>query len=356
MLNKYIVISLFYMQFSNTMSPRWAYLLVSFLSVVHKDVAKQPCDGESLIKNNGKLSKEDIVDLISIDNQSQIKMCLVVLGKDPLETGIAELLWRDLVKVYKTANDIPEDELQLLGWISTGIPAPDFMNLSLTDIDTIASFGKWRNFSKEQLVTLKQAIEDQWSYKGPSDLSSYDLAALGQVLCEFNKSYIAAIKPIAYKAAAADISNLINCPQEIIKEFASLATNRDAFGDPSGWTAIQVASIGCVIVGLDSVRDIQPDAFEGLSAPNMQCLPNNVLQAMSIEQLSHLSLSAVNALTYAQRSSLDREQIKAIQETANTLGAVLNGGRFTSRTAWSTVTLIAYLQLTTLTISSRCRL
>lgn len=45
---------------------------------------------------------------------------------------------------------------------------------------------------------------------------------------------------IIIRAAAADISNLINCPQEIIKEFASLATNRDAFGDPSGWTAIQV--------------------------------------------------------------------------------------------------------------------
>jgi len=48
-------------------------------------------------------------------------------------------------------------------------------------------------------MSLKQAIEDQWSYKGPSDLSSYDLAALGQVLCVFNKSYIAAIKPMAYK-------------------------------------------------------------------------------------------------------------------------------------------------------------
>ncbi|KAE9526234.1 hypothetical protein AGLY_013865 [Aphis glycines] len=344
------------MQFSNIMSPRWAYLLISFLSVLHKDLAKLRCDGDSLIKKNGKLSKEDIDDLISIDNQSQIKMCLVVLGKNPLETGIAELLWRDLVKVYKPADDIPEDELQLLGWISAGIPAPDFMNLSLTDIDTIASFGKWRNYSREQLMSLKQAIEDQWSYKGPSDLSNYDLAALGQVLCAFNKSYIAAIKPMAYKAAAADISNLVNCPQEIVKEFALLATSRDAFGDPSGWTAIQIALIGCVIDGLDSVRDIQPDAFEGLSASNMQCLSNNVLQAMSIEQISHLSLSAVNALTYAQRSSLDREQIKAIQETANTLGAVLNDGRSTSRTTWSTMTLVTYLQLPTLIISSYCRL
>lgn len=81
------------------MSLKWVYLLISFVSVVHTDGAKQSCDDESLIKKNGKLSKEDIDDLISIDNQSQIKMCLILLGKDPLETGVAELLWRDLVKV-----------------------------------------------------------------------------------------------------------------------------------------------------------------------------------------------------------------------------------------------------------------
>ncbi|KAL5243533.1 hypothetical protein ACI65C_010943 [Semiaphis heraclei] len=341
--------------FSCTMSLKWVYLFISFSTVVYTDVTKLSCDDESLKKKNRKLSKEDIDDLISIDNQSQIKMCLVVLGKDPLETEIAELLWRDLVKVYTTADDIPEDELQLLGWISKGIPAPDFMNLSLTDIETIASFGKWRNYSKEQVMSLKQAIEDQWSYKSPSDFSSYDLAALGHVLCVFNKSHIAAIKPIAYKAAAADLSNLVNCPQEITREFALLATSRDAFGDPSGWTAIQIALIGCVIAGLDSVRDIQPDAFEGLAASSVQCLPNNLLQTMSIEQLSHLSLSAVNALTHAQRSSLDREQTTAIQETAKTLGSVLiNGGCcLASRTTWSTVTLITCLQLSTLIMSSK---
>jgi len=44
------------------------------------------------------------------------------------------------------------------------------------------------------------------------------------------------------RVAAADLSNLVNCPQEIIREFALLATSRDAFGDPSGWTAIQVGA------------------------------------------------------------------------------------------------------------------
>jgi len=55
----------------------------------------------------------------------------------------------------------------------------------------------WCNFAK--VMSLKQAIEDQWSYKSPCDFSSYDLAALGHVLCVFNKSHIAAIKPTAYK-------------------------------------------------------------------------------------------------------------------------------------------------------------
>lgn len=47
---------------------------------------------------------------------------------------------------------------------------------------------------------------------------------------------------------------------------------------------------------------------------------------MSIEQLSHLSVSAVNALTYAQRSSLDREQLKTIQRSMNTFISVLDNG------------------------------
>jgi len=88
------------------MSLKWVYLFISFSTVAYTaDVAKLTCDDESLKKKNRKLSKEDIDNLISIDNQSQIKMCLVVLGKDPLETEIAELLWRDLVKVRQTYDN-----------------------------------------------------------------------------------------------------------------------------------------------------------------------------------------------------------------------------------------------------------
>lgn len=73
---------------------------VLFALAMRENRAKQSCN-ESLLNKNGKFSKADIKDLISIENQAQIKMCLTVLGKNQLEARIAELLWRDLVKVRK---------------------------------------------------------------------------------------------------------------------------------------------------------------------------------------------------------------------------------------------------------------
>lgn len=66
---------------------------------------------------------------------------------------------------------------------------------------------------------------------------------------------------------------------------------------------------------------------------------------MSIEQLSHLPLSAINALTYAQRTSLNREQIKVIQGTGKTLSSVLNNGDCNNFhiTTSSAMPLIAHL-------------
>lgn len=73
-------------------------LLVLVLLVARKKAERQPCDTSSPT-TNGKFSKADVSDLISTENQAQIKMCLAMLGREPLDTGIAQLLWRDLVKV-----------------------------------------------------------------------------------------------------------------------------------------------------------------------------------------------------------------------------------------------------------------
>lgn len=93
--------SLFHSRFSNKMSLELFFFITLFASVVHDDeAARLSCD-ESLLGKKGKFSRADLSDLISVDNQSQIKTCLIVLGKDQLEVEIAELLWNDLVKVRR---------------------------------------------------------------------------------------------------------------------------------------------------------------------------------------------------------------------------------------------------------------
>lgn len=74
-------------------------LLVFLFALVKKiNAARQSCD-ESLLVKNGKFSKQDIADLITNDNRLEIKTCLTILGKDPLDAEIAGILWKDLVKV-----------------------------------------------------------------------------------------------------------------------------------------------------------------------------------------------------------------------------------------------------------------
>lgn len=73
-------------------------LLISLISALYENMIAQSC-GDYLPRKNGKFTKADVNGVISADSLSQIKMCLTELGKEPLEPGIAEQLWKDLVKV-----------------------------------------------------------------------------------------------------------------------------------------------------------------------------------------------------------------------------------------------------------------
>lgn len=75
-------------------------ILILFIFLVYGNVEKQSCD-DYLLSKNRKISRSDINDLISVENQAHLKNCLTILGKDQLEPGIAELLWKALVKVRR---------------------------------------------------------------------------------------------------------------------------------------------------------------------------------------------------------------------------------------------------------------
>lgn len=54
-------------------------------------------------------------------------------------------------QAYGDVSEIPNEYLQQLGWIASGIPPEDISNLTLTEIDTIAALGQFHNLSVSQV-------------------------------------------------------------------------------------------------------------------------------------------------------------------------------------------------------------
>ncbi|XP_046660650.1 stereocilin-like [Homalodisca vitripennis] len=260
--------------------------------------------------------------------EEDLNSCFSLLGKEKLSVDQAEALWQLVLqrilayqahhyycwaKIYDLhailllmitfsmksrgpVEEIPEEDLRLLGWVTRGIPSGQFLNMSFTDIDTIAAFGRYYELSYDQLSALRDAVMEQWSNKDITDLSCFDLANLGHILCAFNASEIEKIHPDAYKDAASELSLLRNCSEDVLKSLAKLATNPDGFGDPGKWTALEISSIGCVLAGVPVISSIPTEAFKGISPGIVGCLPKSVFQAMSEAQLKLIPATSGMAL------------------------------------------------------------
>ncbi|KAG8307694.1 hypothetical protein J6590_013383 [Homalodisca vitripennis] len=228
--------------------------------------------------------------------EEDLNSCFYLLGKEKLSVDQAEALWQLVLQSRGPVEEIPEEDLRLLGWVTRGIPSGQFLNMSFTDIDTIAAFGRYYELSYDQLSALRDAVMEQWSNKDITDLSCFDLANLGHILCAFNASEIEKIHPDAYKDAASELSLLRNCSEDVLKSLAKLATNPDGFGDPGKWTALEISSIGCVLAGVPVISSIPTEAFKGISPGIVGCLPKSVFQAMSEAQLKLIPATSGMAL------------------------------------------------------------
>lgn len=151
---------------------------------------------------------------------------------------------------FSRIDDIPVECYQFMGFALTGIPADDFQNITLDNIDIVSVFGKYHGLQQDQMSALAEGVIRDWSEKVPGTLSEFDLIALGQILCHFNRTDIAKFHPDAYKGAAQVIGQLKDCSGEINQAFAQLAIQPKAFGAPGTWSQFDVAVVGNVISGL----------------------------------------------------------------------------------------------------------
>lgn len=176
----------------------------------------------------------------------EIISCLAHLGKAKMSLTAADHIWQTLVKFYGGIENIPENDLMHLRWITIAINAADLYNMTFSNIDVIENFGYDYHLNDQQLEAIADRVREDWGGKLPEDYSYYDLIALRQILCAFNRSEIERIHPEAYKEAASVIGTLHNCRSEVLQGFATLAVQSTAFGPASEWDHSQIQTIGIV--------------------------------------------------------------------------------------------------------------
>ncbi|CAH0716067.1 unnamed protein product, partial [Brenthis ino] len=191
------------------------------------------------------LKKIKLYELQSLSPQDVIN-CLSYLGKEKLTVSEASFIWNSIIEFYSGISNIPEDTLVTLHWVTIAISPEDYQNMTLGTLDVITNFGFNYGLSNEKLRAIADRVRCDFGDKQPEDYSCYDLAALRQILCAFNKSEIERIHPKAYKEVAVIIGKLKNCNYDVLQGFATLTVDIDAFGSPDTWTNSTIRSLGVV--------------------------------------------------------------------------------------------------------------
>ncbi|KAF9804904.1 hypothetical protein SFRURICE_007807 [Spodoptera frugiperda] len=175
-----------------------------------------------------------ISDLQSMQPEDVVQ-CLLQLGKERLPLAEAEFIWKSIIKFYDGVGNIPDEVLGILHWVTIAITPEDYSNMTLSNIDVIQNFGLNYNLNEEQLSALATRVLEDFASKEPEDYTFYDLSAIRQILCAFNRSVIERIHPSSYREASIMIGKLENCNAEAMSGFATLAVQKLAFGPSEQW-------------------------------------------------------------------------------------------------------------------------
>lgn len=176
----------------------------------------------------------------------EIIKCLAHLGRQEIGKSEAEFIWNSLKTFYEGIGNIPDSILILLHWVTPAVTPQDYNNITLSDIDIIQNFGLNYNLVPAQLSAIADRVREDFAGKEPEDYTYYDLTALKQILCAFNRSEIERIHPSVYREAALIVGKLKECDVEVMLGFATLAVQKSAFGPPENWSDVTREIVGTV--------------------------------------------------------------------------------------------------------------
>lgn len=222
----------------NTLPPIIAILCLYIITLIY-------CLTCEDILNAGDEKTFKLADLQATQPKDIVE-CLAHLGKERMPMEEAEYIWKAVVGMYEATANVPESVLMLLHWVTPALQPEDYGNITLSNIDVIQNFGLNYNLSRVQLAAIAERVREDFAGKEPEDYTYYDLVALRQILCAFNRTEIERIHPSAYREAATVLGKLDRCPSEVLQGFGTLAVQPSAFGNPAKWTDATVEALGVV--------------------------------------------------------------------------------------------------------------
>ncbi|NXL89764.1 OTOAN protein, partial [Alectura lathami] len=198
-----------------------------------------------------------------------------------------------------------------LGRIALALTENEIEELDLHSVDTISVLSQQTEWTLTQARSILQGfLED--SGQTMSTLRSFDLVGLGAILCALNSTEIMSIRTVEFSAAVARIGLLL-CSTPVLRQFKKITES--IFGTATSWNGSVLQEIGTIAGGLNE-EELQ--AFDKSLMPYFQpiairCIPAEIFQALSPEQIANLGSQNAAMVTESQRKRLTASQLQSLQ-------------------------------------------
>ncbi|NWX74107.1 OTOAN protein, partial [Alca torda] len=214
-------------------------------------------------------------------------------------------------QVWGSLPDWKSYHIVSLGRIALALTEHEIEELDLRSVDTISALGQQGEWTPTQARSILQGfLED--SGQTISTLKSFDLVGLGAILCALNSTEIMSIRTAEFSAAVARVG-LLFCSSPVLRQFKKMTES--VFGTAAGWSGSVLQEIGTIAGGLneDELKALDKNLMPYLQPIAIRCIPPEIFQALSPEQIANLGPENAAAVTRSQREHLNGPQLQSLQ-------------------------------------------
>ncbi|XP_026715066.1 otoancorin isoform X1 [Athene cunicularia] len=214
-------------------------------------------------------------------------------------------------QVWGSLPDWKSYHIVSLGRTALALTEHEIKELDLHSVDTISVLSQQTEWTFTQARSILQGfLED--SGQTISTLKSFDLVGLGAILCALNSTEIMSIRTAEFSAAVARIG-LLFCSTPVLRQFKKMTES--VLGTATSWNGSILQEIGTIAGGLneDELKAFDKNLMPYFQPIAIRCIPPEIFQALSPEQIANLGPENAAMVTRSQRDHLSASQLQSLQ-------------------------------------------